>query len=105
PPLFHRPPPHATLSLHDALPIFRERLLRRHLGRVLEGLGVTELRVVPPVGEHESGCSAGRLLDGDVVEHLRPLLEVLLADEPHTDRKSTRLNSSHGSISYAVLCL
>src|SRR6266542_5086609 len=25
--------------------------------------------------------------------------------EPRTDRKSTRLNSSHGSISYAVFCL
>src|SRR6266542_1809165 len=25
--------------------------------------------------------------------------------EPHVDRKSTRLNSSHGSISYAVFCL
>src|SRR3989337_3861589 len=24
---------------------------------------------------------------------------------PHLDRKSTRLNSSHGSISYAVFCL
>src|SRR3989337_3378705 len=24
---------------------------------------------------------------------------------PHPDRKSTRLNSSHGSISYAVFCL
>src|SRR5207245_10498283 len=24
---------------------------------------------------------------------------------PHGDRKSTRLNSSHGSISYAVFCL
>src|SRR5207245_4142362 len=24
---------------------------------------------------------------------------------PHRDRKSTRLNSSHGSISYAVFCL
>src|SRR6266542_5150204 len=27
------------------------------------------------------------------------------ADRPSRDRKSTRLNSSHGSISYAVLCL
>src|SRR5438128_3684587 len=26
-------------------------------------------------------------------------------DEVTTDRKSTRLNSSHGSISYAVFCL
>src|SRR5438128_10283178 len=34
---------------------------------------------------------------------MRPAL--LIADEPTTDRKSTRLNSSHGSISYAVFCL
>src|SRR2546429_825821 len=27
------------------------------------------------------------------------------ADGPHLDRKSTRLNSSHGYISYAVFCL
>src|SRR2546429_4090942 len=27
------------------------------------------------------------------------------AREQHTDRKSTRLNSSHGYISYAVFCL
>src|SRR3712207_9508981 len=26
-------------------------------------------------------------------------------DNPHTDRKSTRLNSSHANISYAVFCL
>src|SRR2546422_5178035 len=29
----------------------------------------------------------------------------VLCDEPKTDRKSTRLNSSHGYISYAVFCL
>src|SRR5438128_6725427 len=28
-----------------------------------------------------------------------------LRDAPRADRKSTRLNSSHGSISYAVFCL
>src|SRR2546422_5134229 len=27
------------------------------------------------------------------------------ASQPHRDRKSTRLNSSHGYISYAVFCL
>src|SRR2546429_1402891 len=35
-------------------------------------------------------------------------LDVLVrhgADRPHRDRKSTRLNSSHGYISYAVFCL
>src|SRR2546429_2692861 len=29
----------------------------------------------------------------------------LLGDAPQRDRKSTRLNSSHGYISYAVFCL
>src|SRR5207245_10485749 len=38
------------------------------------------------------------------------VLEILALDRPrlrhaHPDRKSTRLNSSHGSISYAVFCL
>src|SRR5207245_11707821 len=31
--------------------------------------------------------------------------QALLLGEPEVDRKSTRLNSSHGSISYAVFCL
>src|SRR3989449_1340770 len=31
--------------------------------------------------------------------------KVLFLDEPTLDRKSTRLNSSHGYISYAVFCL
>src|SRR4051794_41513355 len=35
--------------------------------------------------------------DGGRFHHLPPL--------PHRDRKSTRLNSSHPSISYAVFCL
>src|SRR2546422_6361260 len=54
------------------------------------------------------------LLSGKQLENflLRPLdkLERLLAThwlkaEPVGDRKSTRLNSSHGYISYAVFCL
>src|SRR6266542_2006590 len=34
-----------------------------------------------------------------------PFLEHAVAGRPALDRKSTRLNSSHGSISYAVFCL
>src|SRR2546422_2898077 len=37
-----------------------------------------------------------------VIPGARPASEVLADDE---DRKSTRLNSSHGYISYAVFCL
>src|SRR2546429_2351648 len=67
-----------TLSLHDALPI---------LG--LKG------------GGHQHSAADLRLdveavADFQVVEH--PF-------ENFVDRKSTRLNSSHGYISYAVFCL
>src|SRR2546427_7618945 len=47
-------------------------------------------------GEHEVACQRG--LDSD----LRGLAVADLADQ---DRKSTRLNSSHSQISYAVFCL
>src|SRR5689334_25401513 len=64
-----------TLSLHDALPIY----LWKHRGRVTR-FHVDCRRV---------SCLAGA--GGDA--------------PGRTDRKSTRLNSSHSSISYAVFCL
>src|SRR3712207_8348163 len=39
------------------------------------------------------------------VEHLSPELRGLLPRLDRGDRKSTRLNSSHANISYAVFCL
>src|SRR3712207_7490967 len=38
-----------------------------------------------------------------VVQHARPKMVIREAGKP--DRKSTRLNSSHANISYAVFCL
>src|SRR5207245_8709695 len=38
-------------------------------------------------------------------ESMSPPTSAPSAASPTTDRKSTRLNSSHGSISYAVFCL
>src|SRR2546422_4156012 len=71
-----------TLSLHDALPI----------SAVDAGQG----RRGP--SEHAAGhANASRAHDA-----------VVLPDDGvqrHGDRKSTRLNSSHGYISYAVFCL
>src|SRR5690606_41578290 len=93
------------LSLHDALPISvaadRRRTLRHHLRRRAE--------------EHRSGrarhrdrsrgpdraraqADAWRLR---LQDHGRVRLDVEYAAE---DRKSTRLNSSHVKISYAVFC-
>src|SRR3712207_7878671 len=40
-----------------------------------------------------------------VALHRRQLLVELLEDRAREDRKSTRLNSSHANISYAVFCL
>src|SRR2546422_5891772 len=48
-----------------------------------------------------NGLELGRL-GHETVEH-RSVAVVREADDP--DRKSTRLNSSHGYISYAVFCL
>src|SRR5699024_12098280 len=78
-----------TLSLHDALPIC--------FGRVI-------LKVIKPHIAHcRHLCICQRpfaLLIQDAV-HLDKLQDFL----HRQDRKSTRLNSSHVSISYAVFCL
>src|SRR3712207_8826656 len=76
-----------TLSLHDALPIFHPELrrlrVRDHLQRHLHlpGQQVGALDLGPQPALHQQA----RVGDGD--------------------RKSTRLNSSHANISYAVFCL
>src|SRR2546426_7523795 len=69
-----------TLSLHDALPIYegaadRAPALHRVVGPLFRGDDQAERFGRPPVGRG------------------------------HVDRKSTRLNSSHLVISYAVFCL
>src|SRR5436190_11631677 len=72
-----------TLSLHDALPIF----VRRHVGDEA-ALERTQL------GQRDRPNAAR----ADVSRHL----DHRVVGE---DRKSTRLNSSHTVISYAVFCL
>src|SRR5207248_11225066 len=73
-----------TLSLHDALPISPEHVLRREPDRV----GV--------VTDHESLAEIEQ----------KKLFWIVIDDNPKKlDRKSTRLNSSHRTISYAVFCL
>src|SRR2546430_11642907 len=45
------------------------------------------------------------MLDLDARVHLDEVELPVLVEELHGDRKSTRLNSSHSQISYAVFCL
>src|SRR5205085_7502143 len=92
----------STLSLHDALPISqddarddRERSLGAHeqVGQVVADDVLHDL----PAGPDDVAVRKYRLQPEHVLLG-RPVLE-------RTDRKSTRLNSSHSQISYAVFCL
>src|SRR3712207_6965889 len=61
---------------------------------------------VPIIGEdHEVPASQCLLCRLQLVDspHVRP--PCLTTESQHLDRKSTRLNSSHANISYAVFCL
>src|SRR2546426_8524755 len=69
-----------TLSLHDALPISSTTLL---LGSV---------------------CLGRRRRVSDSIEGTMSL-DLQIREKIYSDRKSTRLNSSHLVISYAVFCL
>src|SRR5690606_41765817 len=96
PPLHHPAPyPSAPLPLHDALPIFFECALHL-LARVTARPGVDLLGLQTGLRKDVlTDALPGELALGDHLLHLRPRL----------DRKSTRLNSSHVKISYAVFRL
>src|SRR5256885_7184806 len=72
-----------TLSLHDALPIYRMR---------------------PAPSEMRTAISRRRTLER-ARRRLATLEQAMSSTNPTIDRKSTRLNSSHLVISYAVFCL
>src|SRR3712207_7628071 len=78
-----------TLSLHDALPIF--------------GQGQVEDRDQDdPLGRAEVAAVDARPVDRGRGNDPSALA---VGMAPLEDRKSTRLNSSHANISYAVFCL
>src|SRR5690242_20953438 len=61
------------------------------------------LSVVMPV--HNGSAALGETLPALVASTLPRERWELIVDDGSRDRKSTRLNSSHMSISYAVFCL
>src|SRR5207253_11453151 len=79
-----------TLSLHDALPIFLYR-------RISDTIGVYHIELVLP--------DVMRQLEFGEVSVTLPVIVVDIYTNGDLDRKSTRLNSSHVAISYAVFCL
>src|SRR5207249_6753405 len=95
------PPRSCPLSLHDALPSYMREVVGDAVRRVVEvsarvdrlGPG-PRLRLLPEQEELNLGVG----VEGEA-EIRGP------AERALEDRKSTRLNSSHVSISYAVFCL
>src|SRR5207245_10161630 len=81
------PPDVYSLSLHDALPISK-----------------LVLNFSSPVNP-TIGTEPGKLNMIFLRDPLVPSGPETVNFNDKTDRKSTRLNSSHGSISYAVFCL
>src|SRR5205807_8444321 len=86
-----------TLSLHDALPILRIAVVRLGLldQQLEKNVYISSYRHgnVIDVGRRPALVSAGGAEDARLPRIF------------HRDRKSTRLNSSHLVISYAVFCL
>src|SRR5437764_1236547 len=94
-----------TLSLHDALPIFG---VAGHFFVMTEFFGVN----TTPAGQRAQRARIPIELFGRNVsfDQLEPAVHVHALDLAApagkvADRKSTRLNSSHRCISYAVFCL
>src|SRR2546430_12392861 len=97
-----RRPPRSTLFPYTTLfrsPVHGVEVLAvgvpvGEVGRVV--IGAEEAQVAPgrPEGRGAQAAVAD-YVGGDALAHL----------EVHLDRKSTRLNSSHSQISYAVFCL
>src|SRR5207248_6440769 len=94
-----------TLSLHDALPISTGnhaylacQQICRAAGRLL---GLPSEEVFPS----STGIIGLPLPTEKILAALATLISERGATKKHVDRKSTRLNSSHRTISYAVFCL
>src|SRR3712207_7326257 len=93
--LMIRRPPRSTLF--PCTTLFRSGC-RQHVRRAVHVDGPQLGGRAPVVAGQvvEQRAAGGGPLDGGGVEHVA---------RRHLDRKSTRLNSSHANISYAVFCL
>src|SRR5690606_42046821 len=90
-----------TLSLHDALPICQQVCSQDFRGKT------QPLEILPE--PREAACGKINRRNMGTRKHqlrrLAPWCGAEIGDLQAADRKSTRLNSSHVKISYAVFCL
>src|SRR2546430_17170115 len=88
--LMIRRPPRSTLFPYTTL--FRSRTFKESMQKALRSLEIGS-----------RGFGGGGKLGGDELPEDKVIKQKL--GTPNADRKSTRLNSSHSQISYAVFCL
>src|SRR3712207_8051933 len=98
-----RRPPRSTLF--PSPPLFRSAVVVLG-GKVIpvgaNGRLMRDMEPTQPLAE----IKAERVAPGDRISDPKAAATIgVLADAPLQDRKSTRLNSSHANISYAVFCL
>src|SRR5690606_41310306 len=94
-----RPPRH---TLFPYTPLFRSQFLPHHLGTCPAQPEIEPLQRYCNMLQRDGES----LVDGLRGQHDHPPLAICLSACPWPlDRKSTRLNSSHVKISYAVFCL
>src|SRR5258705_12604192 len=82
-----------TLSLHDALPISSDVTLGARPGALAAGIATGLLNLTGGTFTVGGNITTPSSANGEIQQTGRE------------DRKSTRLNSSHLGISYAVFCL
>src|SRR3712207_8514668 len=95
-----------TLSLHDALPILEELDLSFHEQIAVMSHNILIMETFAAIRNFFNRCIKNSVhliyLNGeknqDIIDYHIYIFDAI-------DRKSTRLNSSHANISYAVFCL
>src|SRR5256886_9003235 len=87
-------------SAHQEVPVVHEQIPHARIGQVGGQIGLPH-----PLGEPQAGRLDAEAAP-DRFTHPADLLESIRTHQRREqDRKSTRLNSSHSQISYAVFCL
>src|SRR5207249_10463318 len=93
------------LSLHDALPIWQQT----HGANTIVGGNGNDILTGGQGPDTLIGGAGADFIEGgdgiDTVDYSDRSENLIIRLDGSPDRKSTRLNSSHVSISYAVFCL
>src|SRR5690606_41194227 len=98
----HPSPRIQSLSLHDALPISRALDLLKFSDKKAAHMIYKVVYSATSNAENNLGADVDELKVKAIMVDEGPTLKRFMA---RADRKSTRLNSSHVKISYAVFCL